>query len=164
MRKKTENALADAQRVIADKEALLQDARVTATQHQNAHMDTKRDRDGLQAALTQTQQALDVEVAAKADLQTLANQLKEKLAFQQQLHEKVHCINCAEKIFVRLVHGFTHNWIVYACFFGWASLLVDKGIVTLNLVTIYRKIPKKIPGAYIFKGPFWGAFGGAYLG
>ena len=52
-------------------------------------MDTKRDRDGLQSALTQTQQALDVEVAARADLQTLANQLKEKLNFQQQLHEKV---------------------------------------------------------------------------
>lgn len=81
--------MADAQRVIADKEALLQDARVTATQHQNSHMDTKRDRDSLQAALTQTQQALDVEVAAKADLQTLANQLKEKLNFQQELHEKV---------------------------------------------------------------------------
>lgn len=89
VRKKTENALADAQRVIADKEALLQDARVTATQHQNSHMDTKRDRDNIQSALTQTQQALDVEVAAKADLQTLANQLKEKLIFQQQLHEKV---------------------------------------------------------------------------
>lgn len=88
-RKKTENALADAHRVIAEKEALLQDARVTTTQHQNAHMDTKRDRDGLQSALTQTQQALDVEVAARADLQTLANQLKEKLNFQQQLHEKV---------------------------------------------------------------------------
>ena len=80
--------MADAQRVIADKEALLQDARVTATQHQNSHMDTKRDRDSLQVALTQTQQALDVEVAAKADLQTLANQLKEKLNFQQELHEK----------------------------------------------------------------------------
>lgn len=89
IRKKTENALADAQRVIADKEALLQDARVTATQHQNSHMDTKRDRDNLQAALTQTQQALDTELAAKADLQTLASQLKEKLIFQQQLHEKV---------------------------------------------------------------------------
>ena len=88
-RKKTENALADAHRVIAEKEALLQDARVTTTQHQNAHMDTKRDRDGLQSALTQTQQALDVEVAARADMQTLANQLKEKLNFQQQLHEKV---------------------------------------------------------------------------
>lgn len=88
-RKKIENALADAHRVIADKEAQLQDARVTTTQHQNAHMDTKRDRDGLQSALTQTQQALDVEVAARADLQTLANQLKEKLNFQQQLHEKV---------------------------------------------------------------------------
>ena len=84
-----ENALADAQRVIADKEALLQDARVTANQHQNAHMDTKRDRDSLQSALTQTQQALDVEVAAKADLQTLVNQLKEKLNFQQQLQDKV---------------------------------------------------------------------------
>ncbi|KAJ7382979.1 Intermediate filament tail domain-containing protein [Desmophyllum pertusum] len=94
-RKKTENALADAHRVIADKEALLQDARVTTTQHQNAHMDTKRDRDGLQSALTQTQQALDVEVAARADLQTLANQLKEKLNFQQLLHEKeLHEMRC----------------------------------------------------------------------
>ncbi|XP_078348214.1 lamin-B1.S-like isoform X3 [Oculina patagonica] len=94
-RKKTENALADAHRVIADKEALLQDARVTTTQHQNAHMDTKRDRDGLQSALTQTQQALDVEIAARADLQTLANQLKEKLNFQQQLHEKeLHEMRC----------------------------------------------------------------------
>lgn len=52
-------------------------------------MDTKRDRDGLQTALTQTQQALDTEVAARADLQTLANQLRDKLNFQQQLHEKV---------------------------------------------------------------------------
>jgi len=94
-RKKTENALADAHRVIAEKEVLLQDARVTTTQHQNAHMDTKRDRDGLQSALTQTQQALDVEVAARADLQTLANQLKEKLNFQQQLHEKeLHEMRC----------------------------------------------------------------------
>ena len=91
-RKKTENALADAHRVIAEKEALLQDARVTTTQHQNAHMDTKRDRDGLQSALTQTQQALDVEVAARADLQTLANQLKEKLNFQQQLHLSTSCL------------------------------------------------------------------------
>lgn len=94
-RQKLENALADAQRVIAEKEALLQDARVTTTQHQNAHMDTKRDRDGLQTALTQTQQALDTEVAARADLQTLANQLRDKLNFQQQLHEKeLHEMRC----------------------------------------------------------------------
>ena len=84
-----ENALADAQRVIADKESQLQDARVTITQHQNAHMDTKRDRDALQSSLTQTQQALDTEAAARAELHTLVNQLKDKLNFQQQLHEKV---------------------------------------------------------------------------
>lgn len=87
--KETESALADAQRVIAEKESLLQDARVTATQLQNSLVDTKQDRDGLQSTLTQTQQALDKEVAAKADLQTLTNQLKEQLNFQQQLHEKV---------------------------------------------------------------------------
>ncbi|XP_031549204.1 lamin-B1-like [Actinia tenebrosa] len=87
-RKKVENALADAHRVIADKEALLQDARVTTTQHQNAHMDTTRERDGLQTALTQTQQALDTEMAARVDLQTNVNQLREKLGFEQQLHEK----------------------------------------------------------------------------
>ena len=89
VRKKIEDALADAQRVIADKEALLQDARVTATQHQNAHMDTKREKDRLRDALTQTQQVLDVEVAAKNDLQTLTNQLNEKLNFQQKLHDQV---------------------------------------------------------------------------
>jgi hypothetical protein len=88
-RKKVENALADAHRVIADKEALLQDARVTTTQYQNAHMDTARDRDALQATLTQTQQALDTETAARVDLQTHVNQLREKLSFEQQLHEKV---------------------------------------------------------------------------
>ncbi|KAK3718286.1 hypothetical protein QZH41_010096, partial [Actinostola sp. cb2023] len=87
-RKKVENALADAHRVIAEKEALLQDGRVTITQHQNAHMDTKKDRDALQAALTQTQQALDTETATRVDLQTLVNQLREKLNFEQMVREK----------------------------------------------------------------------------
>ena len=85
--------------MIADKENQLQDSRVTVTQHQNAHADTKRNRDSLSAALTQTQQALDTEAAARVDLQTLVNQLREKLNFQQQVHEKVCCDMTLNKIF-----------------------------------------------------------------
>ena len=52
-------------------------------------MDTKQDRDDLQSALMQTQQVLDAEVAAKDVLQSVVNQLNEKLSFQQQLYDKV---------------------------------------------------------------------------
>ena len=94
IRKKLEEALKDAQRAIADKEALLQDARNEAAQRENAHIETKQDRDGLLATLTRTQQALEVEMAAKDELQNLANELKpelkEKFHFQQQLSEKVN--------------------------------------------------------------------------
>ena len=109
-RKKMENAFADAQRVIADKESQLQDARVTVTQHQNAHMDTKQDRDNLQSSLTQTQQALDTEAAARADLLTLVGQLRDKLNFQQQLHEKV-CRSVMETLIKLTKHlAKTCNW------------------------------------------------------
>ena len=90
IRKKLEEALKDAQRAIADKEALLQDARNEAAQRENAHIETKQDRDGLLATLTRTQQTLEVEMAAKEELQNLANELKEKFHFQQQLSEKVN--------------------------------------------------------------------------
>ena len=80
----------NAQRAIADKEALLQDARNEAAQRENAHIETKQDRDGLLATLTRTQQTLEVEMAAKDELQNLANELKEKFHFQQQLSEKVN--------------------------------------------------------------------------
>lgn len=90
IRKKLEEALKDAQRAIADKEALLQDARNEAAQRENAHIETKQDRDGLLATLTRTRQTLEVEMAAKDELQNLANELKEKFHFQQQLSEKVN--------------------------------------------------------------------------
>ena len=60
IRKKLEEALKDAQRAIADKEALLQDARNEAAQRENAYIETKQDRDGLLATLTRTQQTLEV--------------------------------------------------------------------------------------------------------
>ena len=123
----------------------MQDARVTTTQHQNAHMDTKRDRDGLQSALTQTQQALDVEVAAKADLLTLANQLKEKLNFQQQLHEKVlwdATIDTPDKLIINnLFKGSIH-----AIHFYFQSSLyvhrVDFDIISNNfyIISCFQKV------------------------
>ena len=90
IRKKLEEALKDAPRTIADKEVLLQDARNEAAKQENAHIETKQDRDGLLATLIRTQQTLEVEMTAKDDLQNLANQLKEKFDFQQQLSEKLN--------------------------------------------------------------------------
>jgi len=88
LRKKLENSLADAQRIIAEKETQLSDLKITITQHQNAHLDTQKDRDGLHSALTQTQQAYDTEVVARGDLQSLANQLREKLDFERTIHDR----------------------------------------------------------------------------
>ncbi|XP_065070387.1 lamin-B1.S-like isoform X2 [Rhopilema esculentum] len=88
LRKKLENTLADAQRVIAEKETHLQDARITISQHQNAHLDTQKDRDSLHTALTETQNAYDTEAIARNDLQSLADQLREKLDFERQVHDR----------------------------------------------------------------------------
>ena len=90
LRKKLENSLADAQRVIAEKESQLNECRITITQHQNAHLDTQKDRDSLHSALTSTQQAYDTETVARSDLHNLANQLREKLDFERQVHDKVN--------------------------------------------------------------------------
>eukprot|EP00794_Sanderia_malayensis_P018175 gene18175-19989_t len=87
-RKKLENALADAQRVISEKESLLQDARITITQHQNSHLDTQKDRDSLHTALTDTQGLYDAEVVAHNDMKSVAAQLKDKLSFERKVHEK----------------------------------------------------------------------------
>lgn len=89
LRKKLENSLADAQRVICERDTCIEDLKITITQHQNAHLDTQKDRDSLHSALTQTQGAYDTETVARSDLQNLANQLREKLDFERQIHERV---------------------------------------------------------------------------
>ena len=89
IRKKLENSLADAQRVITEKETQLQDLKITMSQNHNAHLDTQKDRDSLHSALNQTQQAYDSETIARSDLQNLANQLREKLDFERTIHDRV---------------------------------------------------------------------------
>ena len=96
LRKKLENSLADAQRVIAEKETQVQDLNITISQNRNAHLDTQKDRDSLHSALNQTQQAYDTETVARSDLQNLANQLREKLDFERTIHDRV----CRFAIFV----------------------------------------------------------------
>lgn len=88
IRKKTENALADAHRIIAEKEAQIQEARVATTQQMNAHEDTKRDRDNVASSLIKTQHDLESESAARANLETIVNQLREKLKFSEEVHQK----------------------------------------------------------------------------
>lgn len=90
IRKKTENALADAHRIIAEKEAQIQEARVATTQQMNAHEDTKRDRDNVASSLIKTQHDLESESAARANLETIVNQLREKLKFSEEVHQKVN--------------------------------------------------------------------------
>ena len=84
-----ENSLADAQRVISERDTIVQDLKITISQHQNAHLDTQKDRDSLHSALTQTQQAYDTETVARSDLQNLSNQLREKLDFERTIHDRV---------------------------------------------------------------------------
>ena len=93
MRKKTENELAAAYRIIAEKEAQLQEARVTTTQQMNSHEDTKRDRDNVACSLVKTQHDLEKECAARANVETIIQQLRDKLKFDWEVHQKVININ-----------------------------------------------------------------------
>ena len=89
LRKKTENDLADAHRLLAEKEAQLQESRVTTTQQMNSHEDTKRDRENIASSLIKAQHEVESEQAARSNLETTVQQLRDKLKFDQELHEKV---------------------------------------------------------------------------
>ena len=96
-RKKAENCYADAQRVIADKEKQLEEVRVTLTQEQNSHLETKKEKESLQTQLKQTQDLYNSEATARGYFENLSSQLKEKLNFDRQRFEHEIC-NYANRI------------------------------------------------------------------
>lgn len=87
-RKKLENALADAHRLLSEKDSLIQELRITIAQHQNAHLDTIKDRDAIQATLNAVQTLCDSESKARADLEGSVQKLSDQLNFERQLHDK----------------------------------------------------------------------------
>jgi len=87
-RKKLENAVADAHRLLSEKDALIQELRITIAQHQNAHLDTQKERDNLQATLTSTQITCDTEAKAHADFEATTLKLTDQLQFERQVHDK----------------------------------------------------------------------------
>ena len=89
-RKKLENALADAHRLLSEKDSLIQELRITIAQHQNAHLDTTKERDTLQATLNSVQTLCDSESKARADLEASVQKLSDQLSFERQLHDKVN--------------------------------------------------------------------------
>ena len=90
-RKKVEDDYADAQREIALKDKQLEDARVTLTQEQNSHLETKKEKDGTQKQLNQTQDHYNAEAADRTHFETLSVQLKEKMEFDKQRFEQEKC-------------------------------------------------------------------------
>lgn len=84
-----ENALADAHRLLSEKDSLIQELRITIAQHQNAHLDTTKERDTLQATLNSVQTLCDSESKARADLEASVQKLSDQLSFERQLHDKV---------------------------------------------------------------------------
>ena len=87
-RKKVENLCGDAQRVIAEKDRQLEEANVAITMEQNAHLDTKKEKESLQNQLSQTQDLYSAEAAARGDFENLCSQLKDKLEFDRQRYEQ----------------------------------------------------------------------------
>jgi len=87
-RKKLENALADAHRLLSEKDSLIQELRITIAQHQNAHLDTTKERDALQSTLNNVQTLCDSESKARADLEASVQKLSDQLTFERQLHDK----------------------------------------------------------------------------
>ena len=91
-RKKLENALADAHRLLSEKDSCIQDCRITIAQHQNAHIETTKERDNLQSMLTDTQITADNETARRKDLEEQCRKLQDEMDFRLQIHEKVSIV------------------------------------------------------------------------
>jgi len=96
-RKKLENAIADAHRLLSEKDSLIQELRITIAQHQNAHLDTTKERDQLADNLSSTQLLLDNESKARADLEASVAKLTDQIEFERQIHEK-ECMELKNKI------------------------------------------------------------------
>lgn len=87
-RKKLENALADAHRLLSEKDSCIQDCKITIAQVQNALVETQKERDELQSNLTNTQIAADTEAKAKKDLEAQYQKVKDELEFRKQIYDK----------------------------------------------------------------------------
>ena len=80
--------MADAHRLLSEKDALIQELRITIAQHQNAHLDTTKDRDAIQSNLTNCQILCDSESRARADAEAGVQKLTDQLNFERSIHEK----------------------------------------------------------------------------
>lgn len=69
----------------------LQEARVTTAQHMNSHEDTKRDRHNVTNHLIQAQHDLENESVVRSNLEATAQSLRDKLKFDEEIHQKVSC-------------------------------------------------------------------------
>ncbi|XP_002166919.2 lamin-C [Hydra vulgaris] len=87
-RTKLENALADAHRVLTEKDALLQELHISIAQHQNAHLDTAKERDELQSQNTSLKVTCDSESKMRIDLEAYVQKLTEQINFEREIHEK----------------------------------------------------------------------------
>ncbi|XP_065674695.1 lamin-B1.S [Hydra vulgaris] len=87
-RTKLENALADAHRVLSEKDLLIKELRISIAQHQNAHLDTAKERDELQSTLTTLRVTCEGETKMRIDLEAYVQKLTEQINFERDIHEK----------------------------------------------------------------------------
>jgi len=87
-RRKLENALADAHRFLSEKDAIIQELRITIAQHQNALMEANKDRETLQGNVVTLQNSYDAEATTRADLQAMVDKLTDQINFERDVHDK----------------------------------------------------------------------------
>lgn len=87
-RKKLENALGDAHRMLNEKEASNQELQLTISEHQNAHVDTQTERDRLQAELTNMTNDRDSEASQRKELTAANMALDDQITFLENKHAR----------------------------------------------------------------------------
>ena len=87
-RRQLEVTVANNHRFIAERDAAIQELRISIAQHQNALMEANTDRDTLQRNVTTLQNSYDAEVVLRTDLQSKVDQLTDKINFERDLHQK----------------------------------------------------------------------------
>lgn len=85
-RKKLEVALGDSHRLLNEKEASFQEAQMTISELQHAHVDTQTDRDALRTQLHSITTMYDAEAATRHEREATIQSLTDQMAFADDKH------------------------------------------------------------------------------
>ncbi|XP_047134345.2 vimentin isoform X1 [Hydra vulgaris] len=96
-RKKVENALADSQRLLTEKDMLIQELRIAIGQHQNCSIDLRKELEDCRNQLNTFQTKYEIEANLSSELEADVQKLSSQLFFEREI-QKTEVIDLKNKV------------------------------------------------------------------